>query len=411
MAKKLFQTQEELIQGYGLSTQGKDKRKVYLIGRPLASGNISLQRYSCNNNKRQRVSTGAILVPELSLEDKRTNEEVLRVQRIEADVLNAELTRQDSEYCPVKKSSVNLIDFIEEEAEREYKRTGKRNSFHACFHSLAVHIEMCFGHNVTFKDVDKQWIIKFLNYLKYDAVNLNYIRTKDENKKKDIPLSENSRVRLFRNLGTILGRAKNYISVNPIKDVEKEFKPKWEQGTREYLELEEVKQLIATPFPKTTSTADFKNAFIFACLTGLRYSDLRRLSSSKMQKSSEGWYTNTKMVKTDGFLKIFIDEQALSLIPERERTPDEPFFKLPKNANANDNKAFKKWFEDAGISKHITWHCARHTTATVMLSNGISIGVVAKQLGHTKTSTTEIYAKIVDKAQAEASKKLTNLIM
>ena len=129
-----------------------------------------------------------------------------------------------------------------------------------------------------------------------------------------------------------------------------------------------------------------------------------------IKQGESGKYIDMTQFKTKEELKIYLDDFALSLIPDRQRTKEEPIFKLPKNANANDNKAFKKWFEDAKIEKHITWHCARHITATLMLSNEVPLAVVSKQLGHGKIATTEIYAKIVDKAQANAAKKLSDLI-
>lgn len=261
-------------------------------------------------------------------------------------------------------------------------------------------------------DIDKQWCLGFLDYLKYEAPNLNYTRSKNEEKNKDLPLSSNSQVRLSRNLNTMLKKAfkKGLITSNPFALIETEDKPKEEKGTRVYMELEEVQRLIDTPSPYNRSKADFRNAFIFAVFSGLRYSDLRKITLSDIKKDSQGSYLDIEQTKTGEGLKIYLDDFALSFIPERKRAIDEPLFKLPKNGNANDNKGFKQWFKDAQIDKHITWHCARHSIATIMLSAGEPLAVVGKQLGHKKTATTERYAKITNKAQAQASRKIGKLI-
>ena len=72
----------------------------------------------------------------------------------------------------------------------------------------------------------------------------------------------------------------------------------------------------------------------------------------------------------------------------------EKIFKLPKNDNSN--RKLKHWCTLAGITKNVTFHVARHTAATLNLSLGVPIETVSKLLGHTKISTTQIYAKVID---------------
>lgn len=413
--EKLFKTAKELIDGYGLKSvkNSNGKRKVYLIGRILPSGNVALVRYSCYDYKTTRVSTGKILIPEKSMNDKTHNKEIIRLQTVECDTLNSDLERREAHFSPVSKRNINFIDYIESLSKKALVQTGKRNSNYATFHSLSSHIARCFGDNVSFRDVDKKWVQRFLEYLKNEAVNLNYVRTANLERRQLIPLSENSRLRLFRNLNSILSQAirDDIIQSNPCEHIDRIDKPKEKKSQRTYLELDEVKRLISTPFPHTSSIADYRNAFLFACCTGLRYSDLRALTASEIHKGENGIFIDLDQRKTGEHLNIYLDDFALSLLPQGYQYSTAPLFKLPKNANANDNVAFKTWFKNANITKHITWHCARHTTATIMLSNEIPLAVVSKQLGHTKLSTTQIYAKIVDKAQAEAAKKLSNLLV
>ena len=76
------------------------------------------------------------------------------------------------------------------------------------------------------------------------------------------------------------------------------------------------------------------------------------------------------------------------------------------SANNNTQSHIKKWVENAGINKHITWHCARHTFATLNLTYGTDIYTVSKLLGHRDIRTTQVYAKLIDKKKVEAINKL-----
>ena len=71
-----------------------------------------------------------------------------------------------------------------------------------------------------------------------------------------------------------------------------------------------------------------------------------------------------------------------------------------------DFKPLKRWIQSAGITRNITFHCFRHTYATLQLSNGTDIYTVSKMLGHRDLKTTQIYAKIIDKTKLEATDKI-----
>ena len=120
-----------------------------------------------------------------------------------------------------------------------------------------------------------------------------------------------------------------------------------------------------------------------------------------------GAYLRIKMVKTHEPLKIYVPDVALRLLPKTE-DGNTPLFNLPKNDYAN--QTLRRWLEDAKITgRKITFHCGRHSAATLLLSAGLPLAVVGKQLGHLKASTTEIYAKLVDEAQRSAAAKMDEL--
>ena len=191
------------------------------------------------------------------------------------------------------------------------------------------------------------------------------------------------------------------ITMNPIDKLENDDRPKDEEGTREFLTVDEIKMLIATPCKNDT----LKRAFIFCCLVGLRYSDVSSITWGELAKDNDGSVLlRFKMKKVKRGENAYISNEALKWLPERGRAgDDEIIFHLPKNDSAN--KQLARWIKAAKINKKITFHCSRHTAATLNLSLGTPIETVSKMMGHTKIATTQIYAKIIDQKQKEAVNK------
>ena len=103
MATKLFQLPSEIIEGYNLLTDSyadKKSRRVFLLGRPLNSGNVSLFFYSCDNNQRQRRTTGKFLVPEFSIKDKTRNSEIYAEALAKCNALNKKIVAERAIYQP-----------------------------------------------------------------------------------------------------------------------------------------------------------------------------------------------------------------------------------------------------------------------------------------------------------------------
>lgn len=411
MAKELFKTPLALMQGYcdlsreyhldNLLTKESGGRKVYLLGRQLKNGNISLYRYKCHNGKRIRESVGEILYIEVNAIVKRENEKKLENQVQACNRLNAELTEKNANFTPSGKSKVRLLDFIDILAEEWLRESGNRHSMYAVMESLAKHIRAFTDEDVTFKEIDKDWCLRFIDYLKHDALNFNYLRTEHDERKKEVRISQNTQHRLIVSLNRVFKKAvkRGLIALNPMAELEHDDKVSAKKGTREYLTDEEVKKLMRTPY--THGHYNIKEAFLFSCYTGLRYSDLQQLKMSDFRLDKTGRYIKIQMVKTHEPLKIYIPDVAFRLIPEME-DDEAPVFRLPKNDYANET--LRKWIKDAGIkNKYVSFHVGRHSAATILYSAGLPLQVIQKQLGHLKASTTEIYAKLVDDAQKDAA--------
>lgn len=170
-----------------------------------------------------------------------------------------------------------------------------------------------------------------------------------------------------------------------------------EETLREYLTMEELNILASTP----CDSPILKRAALFSALTGLRHSDIKQLKWKNVVKNEEHYRLFFTQQKTKGVEYLPIADQAYMLCGERGDSDRLVFEGLQDPSWIS--KPVKRWIEAAGITKHITFHCFRHTYATLQLTNGTGIATVSKMLGHKKVTTTQIYAKIVDKKKEEAA--------
>ena len=170
-----------------------------------------------------------------------------------------------------------------------------------------------------------------------------------------------------------------------------------QESRREYLTIKELNALATTPCEKDV----VKRAALFSALTGLRHSDIQKLRWKEISLEDGIVKLHFTQKKTKGVEYMPISEQALQLCGE-PRLPEQLVFEdLPEPSWIS--RPLKKWVESAGIRKNITFHCFRHTFATLQLSSGTDIYTVSKMLGHTNVKTTQIYAKVVDEKKNIAS--------
>ena len=169
---------------------------------------------------------------------------------------------------------------------------------------------------------------------------------------------------------------------------------------RETLTLEEAELLAQTPCENEV----LKRAFFFAILTGIRLCDIHELTWGEIQKTSTGWRVDFTQRKTHVVDYLPINEQAYSLCGEPGEHDQQIFAGL--TGSSWISRPLKKWIAASGIKKHITFHCSRHTFATLQLENGTDIFVVKGMLGHTNVKTTQIYAHIADKSKRNAAEAL-----
>lgn len=179
--------------------------------------------------------------------------------------------------------------------------------------------------------------------------------------------------------------------------------PKEVDTKREYLTAEELERLVNTP-----CRYDFlKRAFLFSCLTGLRWSDVNNLTWNEIREINGVYHILYTQKKTRNAEVLPITESAYRLLGEPKAGDEKVFVGLKYSAYMN--VALQTWVNHADIKKHITFHCARHTNAVLLLNNGVDIFTVSKMLGHRELKTTQIYAKVVNQTKVAAIDKLPQI--
>ncbi|MGP8215970.1 MAG: tyrosine-type recombinase/integrase [Bacteroidia bacterium] len=279
--------------------------------------------------------------------------------------------------------NANFVEYFKELADEHNQRN--REIWLCALHYLKEFT----GGTIRFTDITPKFCNEFKEYL----LKAQRIRSK-------LPISQNTAFSYFNKLKAALKQAfkdgilKTDISskVERIKEAETE---------RQFLTMEELNTLAKTE----CSLPILKQAALFASLSGLRFSDIQKLVWAEVQHSkAEGYFLRFRQKKTKGVEVLPISEQAYNLLGE-PGLPDEPVF-VGLQYSAFMNFHLKRWVLKAGITKDITFHCFRHTYATLQLSAGTDIFTVSKMLGHRELKTTMIYAKIIDQTKREAATKI-----
>lgn len=174
-----------------------------------------------------------------------------------------------------------------------------------------------------------------------------------------------------------------------------------EETQREFLTTEEVIKLYETPCEDDV----LKRACLFSCLTGIRYSDIEKLVWSEIQLTDTNEpFIRFRQKKTGGLERMPISIEALELCGNSGESTDKVFKDL---IYSNTQTYMKVWLVLAGITRHITFHCFRHTYATLQLEADTDIYTVSKMLGHRELKTTQIYAHLLDKKKRDTTTKIS----
>lgn len=237
--------------------------------------------------------------------------------------------------------------------------------------------------NIYLKNISYEFVTGFEKFLR---------RKKDKKGKKQLSnngiMKHLERFKKLTNLAIKLG----WLEKDPFRN----YKMKFEKFDRPYLSKRELEFIENTRFTRVT-LEQTKNIFLFCCYTGLSYIDVRNLTYDNIIKGVNGKeWIYCQRAKSQTSMKIPLLEKPRNIL-EKYRDPMAEKL-LPVYSNQKTNSYLKEIATQCKIPKKLSFHVARHTFATtVTLSNGVPIETVSKLLGHTKLSTTQIYARVVDK--------------
>ncbi|MFA6248030.1 MAG: site-specific integrase [Mucilaginibacter sp.] len=313
-----------------------------------------------------------------------------KICRIQADHLRSErelqLINKNFDFTDRLSSKMDFLEYFEQQVRKRNKSKGNHDNWYGSYKYLKLYTRG----KCLFGDVDE----KFCNGFK------QYLKTVKSIKSESVGLAQNSQYSYFNKFRAAVKDAfdNRLFAVNPILRVK--GIPQADTH-REFLTLEELRLLR----DEDCDPPILKRAALFSALTGLRWSDVIKLSWKDIQHSAtDGYFIRFTQQKTQGVETLPIPEQAFEQLGERGK-PDAKIFKGLKYGSYT-NVQLARWVLSAGISKKITFHCFRHTYATLQLTMGTDIYTVSKMLGHKHLKTTEVYGKIIDKRKVEAANRI-----
>ena len=387
----------------------KAKEPVKLWFKALRNGNkaIYLRSYVANTGGKsyKYENLGMYLVPEVDAATKNQNKntlmaaEAIKAQRI-IDTANGNAGIK----VTTKGDKILLVDWMKLYIDKKLEKGQSASNARGAKCTLQ-HLIKYKGDKILLSQIDKAYCLGFIKYLTNGmTIGVGTPTKKGEHRVR--PMSGGTAKKYFTTFASALNYAvrEELIDKNPTTLIDKDDKKSLKKNSEKicFLEIEEIKKMTIAP----CCNEIVKMGFLFACFTGLRFSDIITLKWSDIKYSIDGSVTVEKtQVKTRNKVIVPLSLNALKWLPERKDAKEDDFvFNMPEHSVVN--KDIKKWAQEANIKKKVTFHVSRHTFAVSLLTMGADIYSVSKLLGHKKISTTEIYADIVNKKRVE----IVNLI-
>ena len=341
------------------------------------NGNI----YKKTNRETERLGLYLWQAPRTPIERQQNNDTLQLAKQIRYE-RGQQLLESNEGYRLNKNKDINFLDYYQSYID-SYTKKDKRN-IELSFKRFKDFLRDTPEYNkyikrITPQQIDRDMILAFVEYLQSRSVGEG-AHTLYARFKKVVAYAFDHGVFL-----------KNPCNKITIKIDRSELK-------KDVLTEDEMIQLITTHYPRENK--NIRRAFIFCLYTGIRWCDVKELTFANVDYTRK--LLNFNQNKTGKQNPIPLDEGRLTLIgePTEPGNRNELIFPLPSYEMCL--KALKRWVKRAGINKHISWHCARHSFAMIQLENGTDIRTISGLLGHSGLQCTVQYTKALDRQKQKA---------
>lgn len=283
-----------------------------------------------------------------------------------------------SAYYTGNEKEQSFIAFIKQEiTSHEMKASTRKN------HESTINLLRRFRPGICFKDINYQFVCDFEAYMESLAYHKNTI------------------AKHMKQLKQHINTAINKDLINLKQYPFRQYKIKTQVPNRNHLTPDELKRIENYPSRSYIGKSRCRDMFLFSCYTGLRFSDITRLQKDNFHLIDGKWWLIFKSLKTGVTIKLPIymlfDGKPIEIFKKYcKRNFKSSLFGLSTTSNSATNKQLKQLAQKVKVYKHISFHCARHTCATILLYNGVQLTTVQKLLGHQSIRTTEVYSDIMD---------------
>ncbi|MCM1078536.1 MAG: site-specific integrase [Bacteroidales bacterium] len=377
------------------------REPIALREKALKGGRKSLylDYYVSGTRKHAYEFLSLYLIPEINDYDREKNRNTIEMARAIQAQRIIERARGKAGMPIREAGKILLVDYCAQ-CHNNKVDNGLSSNTTGGIYRTTLHLIEYAGEKVRLSDVDKAFCVGFVRYL----ASAKHLRESHNG-----TLSRGSANRYFGIFSSILNQAvrDGLLSSNPAHRLSVDEKKgiSYKGAHREYLTAGELALLIQTE----CKNAIVRNAFLFACFTGLRVSDIAAIQWKNIMTDGSGRMSvNIIMKKTGEEIYIPLSNNALRWLPDTgSRQPHTNIFPMPSASSISFH--IKNWAKAAGISKNISFHTSRHTFATLLLTQGADLYTTSKLLGHQDIKVTQVYADIVSKKRQQAVSLLDDI--
>ncbi len=368
--------------------------KVTLRTKPLSNGTQSLYLDVYDKGKRKYEYLKLYLVPEVDANAKRENANAMkRANELKAQYILGKYKPEIHQgQCPTLMDWLDTY-YIYMKEERNVSKA-VYDHLHLLRPILDGFLTKIRKQKITVDAFGRSEVLGFLMYMR---------NWKAEKKGK---LSQGTMVAYQQRFVAVFNAAiaEGYIKVNPFDLIKKNERIAKVRSTKDSLTMEEVEK-IADVVPVKSEDAEVQRAFLFACFTGIRISDIRELKWSDIKVMGDYKAIIKTQVKTEELVTVPLCMKAMEYLPDQRE--DEFVFHLPLKTGLR--LGLNRIIEASGIAKPVTFHTSRHTFATLTFASGSDLATVSRLLGHTSVATTEIYADVLMDSKVKAINSISDM--